>query len=75
MALQNSTWQSLAKHKRALENDWYTGTIIDLGKRHGVPTPYNQAILFHLHRMTQQQSGPESLPVEAVIEKAKELSN
>ncbi len=36
MPLLNSTWQSLAKHKKVLENDWYTGKIIEIGEKVGV---------------------------------------
>lgn len=75
MELQNSTWQSLAKRKKVLENDWYTGTVIKLGKQHGIPTPYNQSVLFHLHLIADKGLGPEAVTVESIIEKANEFSN
>lgn len=74
MPLLNSTYQSLAKHKKLLENDWYTGKIIDLGEQVGVPTPYNKAVLFYLHQMADLEMGPESVAVEKIIEKAEEFS-
>ena len=74
MELQNSTWQSLAKGKKELENDFYTGVVIDLGKKHGIPTPYSEAILFYLHLMAKTEMGPESVEVDDILSKAKEFS-
>jgi 2-dehydropantoate 2-reductase len=74
MDLLNSTHQSLLKNKKALENDWYTGKIITLGEQVGVPTPYNKAILYYLHRMAELEMGPESVEVERIIEKAEEFA-
>ena len=74
MELQNSTWQSIAKGKKELENDFYTGVVIDLGRNHGIPTPYNEAILFYLHLMAEKDMGPESVEVDDILAKAKELS-
>jgi 2-dehydropantoate 2-reductase len=73
MELQNSTWQSLAKHRKILENDLYTGTIITLGEKHGVPTPYNRAILFYLHEIADKELGPESIAVDDILNKAKKI--
>jgi 2-dehydropantoate 2-reductase len=73
MPLLNSTWQSLAKHKKVLENDWYTGKIITLGEKFGVPTPYNRAIFYYLYEIAKNEMGPESVDVEKIIEKASEL--
>ncbi len=74
MKLLNSTWQSLAKHNKILENDWYTGTVIKLGKKFNVPTPYNESILFHLYWIAERDIGPETVDVENIINKAEELS-
>ncbi|MBD3321766.1 MAG: 2-dehydropantoate 2-reductase [Chitinivibrionales bacterium] len=73
MRLQNSTWQGLAKKKKELENDWYTGTIISLGNRHGVPTPYNRAVLDILHDIAAGGRGPESVEAETIIKKAQAI--
>lgn len=75
MELKNSTWQSLAKGKKELENDLYTGVVIDLGRKYGVPTPYNETILFYLHLMAEKNMGPESIEVDEILTKAIELSN
>lgn len=75
MELQNSTWQSLAKRNKVLESDWYTGTVINLGEKYGVPTPYNKAVLFYLHLIAEKELGPESIEIDDIIKRAKELTN
>ena len=74
MQLKNSTWQSLAKKNSAIENDFYTGTIIKLGKECNVPTPYNRAILHFLHKIADNNLGPESIEINTIIDKIKEYS-
>ena len=39
-----------------LELDWLTGKIVELGKRHGIPTPASEAVytMVKLHRMGRQ---------------------
>ena len=43
--VHNSTWQNLHYGRRRLENDYYHGEIIRLGKEVGVPTPVNERAL------------------------------
>ena len=74
MELLNSTWQSLAKRNKVLECDWYTGVIINLGEENGIPTPYNKAVLFYLHLIAEKGLGPESIEVDDILTKEKELS-
>ena len=74
MELQNSTWQSLAKHKKNLENEFYTGTIINMGEKYGIPTPYNKAILFFVRYISEKELGPESIETERIIKKIEEFS-
>ncbi len=70
MLLHNSTWQSLAKKKKVMECDWYTGKIIELGRKHHVPTPYNCAIFYYQYQIAERELGPESVEVEKIIKKA-----
>ena len=72
MQLKNSTWQSLAKKKKNIENDFYTGTIIKMGKKSNVPTPYNKAILYFLHKIADNDLGPESIEINNIINKIQE---
>ncbi|MBD3344433.1 MAG: 2-dehydropantoate 2-reductase [Chitinivibrionales bacterium] len=69
MKLQNSTWQSLARKSRDLENDWYTGVIIKLGEKYGIPTPWNRMVLTTLHTIADQGLGPESVNAEEIVRK------
>jgi 2-dehydropantoate 2-reductase len=39
-----SSWQSLARGSRSIEADFLNGEITALGRRHGVPTPANEAL-------------------------------
>lgn len=39
-----STWQSLVRGTGRVETDYLNGEIVLLGRRHGVPTPVNEAL-------------------------------
>jgi 2-dehydropantoate 2-reductase len=39
-----STWQSLARDAGSVEVDYLNGEIVLLGRKHGVPTPVNEAL-------------------------------
>lgn len=47
-----STWQSLARG-RPSEIDYLNGEIVRLGKRLGIPTPYNGRLVRLIHRVEQ----------------------
>jgi 2-dehydropantoate 2-reductase len=40
-----STWQSLARGIRTSEVAYFNGYVVELGAKHGVPTPYNRALV------------------------------
>ena len=40
--MYNSTWQNLHYRRPRLENEFYHGEIIRLGRECGVPTPVNE---------------------------------
>jgi 2-dehydropantoate 2-reductase len=40
----SSSWQSLARGAGTIETDYLNGEIVLLGRLHGVPTPFNEAI-------------------------------
>ncbi len=46
-----SMWQDLELGRRTGEADHLNGVIVDLGRRHGLPTPYNSALLEVVNRM------------------------
>jgi len=61
----NSTWQNLHHHRPRLENDFYHGEIVRLGRRFGVPTPVNARALSLLEEVRASGSGPEPWDVDA----------
>jgi 2-dehydropantoate 2-reductase len=40
-----STWQSLRRGTGAVEAEFLNGEIVELGRKHGVPTPVNSLLL------------------------------
>ena len=40
-----STWQSLARGIRTSEVAYFNGYVVELGAKHGVPTPYNRVLV------------------------------
>ena len=40
-----STWQSLARGIRSSEVAHFNGYVVELGAKHGVPTPFNRALV------------------------------
>lgn len=70
MELQNSVWQSFAKHKKELEIDWYTGLIIKLAQEHGIAVPFNRAVLHFAHEIADHGTGPESIDIEKIFKRA-----
>ncbi|HJQ26867.1 MAG TPA: 2-dehydropantoate 2-reductase [Blastocatellia bacterium] len=46
-----SMWQDLMLGRRTSEADHLNGVIVELGRQHGVPTPYNSTLLEIVNRM------------------------
>ena len=60
LPLYNQVWAAL-RHGGPLEADRYYRRILDLARRHGVPTPVNERVLDALERAWKESRGPESL--------------
>ena len=73
--VHNGTWQNLHLQRPHLENGLYHETIINLGKEHGVPTPYNQAIWLLLQRAHAEGLGAECFGTGDVVELVTGLMN
>ena len=65
-AMTNSTLQSLLKGS-AVETDWLNGEIALLGRKHGVPTPLNDALIALSVRMRREGLAPGSLDLAAFL--------
>lgn len=59
-----STWQSFARGAGS-EVDYLNGEVVLLGRRHGVPTPVNEALQHALGR--RSTSGPTTEPVDVRV--------
>ena len=53
-----SMWQDLYLGRKSTEADFLNGDIIELGKKVGIPTPYNSALLEIINRMMAQGLKP-----------------
>jgi 2-dehydropantoate 2-reductase len=53
-----SMWQDLELDRRTSEADHLNGVIVDLGRKHGIPTPYNSALLEIVNRMFAEGQRP-----------------
>ena len=53
-----SMWQDLYLGRKSNEADFLNGDIIELGKRLGIPTPYNSTLLEIINRMMADGSKP-----------------
>ena len=60
----NSTWQNLHYRRPRLENGFYHGEIMRLGRENGVPTPVNERALEVLEAAQRAGEGPETLDRE-----------
>jgi 2-dehydropantoate 2-reductase len=53
-----SMWQDLVLGRKSGESDYLNGKIVELGKRLGIPTPYNSALLEIVNRMFDEGLKP-----------------
>ncbi len=68
----NGTWQNLYHRRKDIENGLYHETIIGLGRRYGIPVPYNQAVWQLLKESHEKQLGPEAFTTEELDRVAQE---
>ncbi|MFQ5655266.1 MAG: ketopantoate reductase family protein, partial [Planctomycetota bacterium] len=55
----NSTWQNLHYRRPRLENDFYHGEIVRLGRAAGIEAPLNARVLEVLEEVRERGLGPE----------------
>jgi 2-dehydropantoate 2-reductase len=46
-------WRDLAVRKRRTEVDAQLGSVVEIGHRHGIPTPLTAAIVTMIHEIEQ----------------------
>ena len=54
----SSGWQSVMRGTGSIEADYLNGEIVLLGRLHGVPTPYNEAVRRHANRVARSRLTP-----------------
>jgi len=67
-----STWQDVVLHRSTTEVEHFNGEIVELGKRFGVPTPYNSALLEMMRELLQQHAMPGLFTMEDVRQRVLE---
>jgi 2-dehydropantoate 2-reductase len=60
----SSSWQSLTRGTGSIEADYLNGEIVLLGRRHGVPTPVNEALRRAANSFARAHRRPGSLAPE-----------
>jgi 2-dehydropantoate 2-reductase len=66
--VRNSLWQDLYLKRERIESEYIHGPIIELGRKHGVPTPFNAAMLDTARRLHASGTGPEKLRLTDLFE-------
>jgi 2-dehydropantoate 2-reductase len=66
--VHNSLWQDLYLKRDRIESEYIHGPVIELGREHGVPTPFNSAMLETALRLHTSGLGPEKLRLSELLE-------
>ena len=56
--MYGSTWMDFKVGRRRGETDYFNGEIVRLGRRHGVPTPANAALVRLARAALRRGAGP-----------------
>ncbi|MGD8413489.1 MAG: 2-dehydropantoate 2-reductase, partial [Candidatus Latescibacterota bacterium] len=63
----NSTWQNLYLKRDEIENEYFHGPVIELGRKYNIPVPYNEVALELVAACHRNQTGPGSLRLSDVL--------
>jgi 2-dehydropantoate 2-reductase len=66
--VHNSLWQDLYLKRARIESEYIHGPVIALGRKHGVPTPFNAAMLETANRLHASGAGPETLRLTELLD-------
>lgn len=70
----SSGWQSVMRGTGSIEADFLNGEIALLGRLHGVPTPYNEAVRRCANRIARERLQPGSTTPQEIHELAASLA-
>jgi 2-dehydropantoate 2-reductase len=65
--VRNSLWQDLYLQRNHIESEAIHGPVIEMGRKHGIRTPYHAAALALARRCHAARTGPESLRLSDVL--------
>ena len=72
--VNNSTWQNLYLKRDQIESGYFHEPIIELGRKYGVATPYNDVVLELVSRCSVEKAGPNTLRAGEVLEQIRNRS-
>jgi 2-dehydropantoate 2-reductase len=67
MKVRNSTWQNLYLKRDRIENEFFHGPVIEMGRKYGVAVPYNEVALELVTKCHSDQLGPGALRLSDVL--------
>ncbi|MBI4472536.1 MAG: hypothetical protein HY646_07695, partial [Acidobacteria bacterium] len=67
-----STWQDVVLRRETTEVEHFNGEIVELGRKAGVPTPYNSALLEMMRELLQKGAMPGLFTMEDVLKRVEE---
>jgi 2-dehydropantoate 2-reductase len=69
-----SSWQSLMRRQGSIEADYLNGEIVLLGRKHGIPTPFNAVLQRIANEMAAARERPGKYTAEELFAMAKRLT-
>jgi 2-dehydropantoate 2-reductase len=68
-----SSWQSLMRRQGSIETDYLNGEIVFLGRKHGIPTPFNALLQRIANEMAAAREPPGKYSAEELFAVAERL--
>jgi 2-dehydropantoate 2-reductase len=69
-----SSWQSLMRRQGSIEADFLNGEIVLLGRKHGIPTPFNAVLQLIANEMAAAREPPGKYTAEELFAMAERLA-
>ena len=69
-----SSWQSLMRRQGSIEADYLNGEIVLLGRKHGIPTPFNGVLQRIANEMAAARERPGKYTAEELFAMAERLA-
>jgi 2-dehydropantoate 2-reductase len=69
-----STWQDVVLRRQSTEVEHFNGEIVRLGKKYGIPTPYNSTLLEMMRELLRRNAMPGLFTLEQVQQRVRDAS-